>query len=83
MSDNLLKLYKVYAAQIANGLTHAQPEKRMPMAQAVDHILRNRITKGARAALLSGLVVGALVERGHPDIAENVTIAIADRDVRA
>lgn len=41
-------------------------------------ILKNRKTKGARAALLTGLVVSALINRGFPAVAEEILKQISD-----
>jgi hypothetical protein len=41
-------------------------------------ILAGRLTHAPRAALLAGLVVGALCERGHADIAEEITCALVE-----
>lgn len=42
-----------------------------------DSIMKTRTTKGYNAALLAGLVVGALIERGENDLASAVLHEIA------
>lgn len=64
-----LNQYKVEASKIAD-----QAETSPSTAAA--SILHTRGTKGSRAALMCGLVIGALVERGKADAAEQVTIAL-------
>lgn len=68
-----LNQYKAEAGRIAD---HAMASPGGPHIAAA-HILAGRGTKGARAALIAGLVVGALVERGQPGLAEAVTIELS------
>ena len=44
---------------------------------AVVEVLYKRRKKPIHAALVGGLVVGALIERGQADVAEKLTIALA------
>lgn len=71
MTYSSLNAYKAEASKIAD-----QAET-CPRTAAIS-ILHTRGTKGARAALMCGLVIGALVERGKPVTAEFVTKALAE-----
>lgn len=64
---------KAEAGRIAD---HAEATTRGPIIAAA-MITKRRKTKGYNAALVAALTVGALVERGKPDIAEEVTIELA------
>lgn len=72
-----LNQYKAIAGRLSDSATQVDPASRTPAHVIAGNILAMRWTKGPRAALLAGLVVGALVERGHADIAEQVTIELA------
>jgi len=72
-----LNQYKAQAGRMADDATRIDPAARTPAYIVAGNILAARRTHSARAALLAGLVVGALVERGHADIAERVTIELA------
>lgn len=67
-----LNSYKFEAGKIAD---RALASPGGPYIAAAE-ILAGRGTKGARAALITGLVVGALVERGRPEVAEAITIEL-------
>jgi len=48
------------------------PKLRMPPHVTAALLLKHRRSNGARAAVMAGLLVGALIERGNPDLAESV-----------
>lgn len=63
--------YKWHAGNIADTARRGGHE------EAARIIVARRVSYGARAALLSGLVIGALVESGHADVAEKVLESLA------
>lgn len=72
MSLHTLPYYKARAGSICDALTRPSPEQRNTVPWAAHEITTGRRTKGFRAAVLTGLVVGALIERGFPDKAEEL-----------
>lgn len=72
-AQSLLNRSKAEASRIAD---HAEATAGGPLIAAA-MITKHRKTKGYAAALVSGLTVGALVERGKPDVAEEVTKELA------
>lgn len=67
-----LNQYKAEASKIAD-VAESYPGAAY---EASARILAGRGTKGARAALMAGLVIGTLVERGKPELAEQITIEL-------
>jgi hypothetical protein len=72
-AQNLLNRSKAEASRIAD---HAEATAGGPVIAAA-MITKHRKTKGYTAALVAGLTVGALVERGKPEVAEEVTKELA------
>ncbi|WKV22089.1 hypothetical protein Phage2-1_00089 [Achromobacter phage 2-1] len=70
MSLHTLPYYKARAGSICDALTRPSPEQRNTVPWAASVVIGGRRTNGFRAAVLMACVVGALVERGHPDLAE-------------
>lgn len=66
-----LHKYKAEAGRIAEC---ARKGNTFLAAHSITHM---RLTYGGRAALMGALVIGALVESGHADEAERLTIELA------
>ncbi|EPX3567561.1 TPA: hypothetical protein ACXIDG_000918 [Pseudomonas aeruginosa] len=64
---------KAEASRIAD---HAAASKGGPYI-AANKIMARRATKGAKAALIAAMTVGALCERGRADAAEQLTKELA------
>lgn len=72
MKTHTLAYYKALAGGICDKMLPERPEHSLPPGWAASMILAGRRTNGFRSAVLMGCVVGALIERGHPDKAEAV-----------
>lgn len=77
---SILNQYKAEAGRIADSIIGPQTisgSHSLSAARGTLRVLKSKRGKGAHAALLGGLVVGALVERGHADKAEALTIELS------
>jgi hypothetical protein len=71
---NIINQYKVTTGRIVDAMISGNQS---PYITAELSILKGRKTKGHKAALLTGLIVGALCERSRPDLAEQLLHYIA------
>lgn len=79
MSESKMNAYKWIAGRVVDSMLQGAQN---PYITAELSILKTRRTKGARAALITGLIVGALIERGRADLAESVLDHIAAIEAR-
>lgn len=77
MKTHTLTYYKARAGAICDMMLPERPEQSLPPSWAASMILAGRRTNGFRSSVMMGCVVGALIERGHPDKAEAVIKEIA------